>query len=73
MTTKELAEQLVALGLSTDIDFVHRFLLSLRPDEPKQETKPALIEVMTLKDFLRVFQYEAAGQRVCEQINHEFK
>ena len=63
----------MALGLSTDIDFVHRFLLSLRPNDPKNETKPAEIEVMTLKDFLRVFQYEAAGQRVCEQINHEFK
>ena len=31
------------------------------------------VEVLTLKDFLKVFNYENFGQRACEIIKEEFK
>jgi len=39
----------------------------------RRDQNPHEIEVMTLKDFLKVFNYNNFGQRACETIKAEFK
>ena len=58
LTAKEFSEQLCGLGLSTDINFVQRLLHTLKGETLKQNMNPPDIEVLTLKDFLKVFKYD---------------
>ena len=73
LTAKEVSEQLVGLGLSTSISFVQRVLMTLRQDQVRRDLNPPDIEVLTLKDFLKVFNYDNFGQRACQVIKKEFK
>mmetsp|Transcript_25779 Transcript_25779/g.32083 ORF Transcript_25779/g.32083 Transcript_25779/m.32083 type:complete len:110 (+) Transcript_25779:60-389(+) len=73
LTAKEFSEQLCGLGLSTDINFVQRLLQTLRGEALKRDSNPSDIEVLTLKDFLKVFNYEPFAKRACEVIGKEFK
>ena len=47
-------------------------LLALR-HEPYHEDKIARVDLLTLKDFLKVFEYDKFGQKACEIIRKEFK
>ena len=42
-------------------------------DSVKRDSNPSDIEVMTLKDFLKVFSYDNFGHKACEIISTEFK
>ena len=73
LTAKEVSEQLVGLGLSTTINFVQRLLLTLKNEVIRKDAYTPEIEVLTLKDFLKVFNYDNFGQRACDGIKKEFK
>ena len=73
LTAKEVSEQLVGLGLSIDINFTQRLLHTLKMDMVRRDFNPPDIEVLTLKDFLKVFNYDNFGQRACQVIKTEFK
>lgn len=68
LTAKEVSEQLVGLGLSIDINFAQRLLQTLRMEVSRINHAPQEIEVLTLKDFLKVFNYDNFGQRACQVI-----
>lgn len=57
LTVQELTDQFLSLGLSTDVKFVQRFLESLSHKK---------LEILTLKKFLKVFEYDKFG-------DHAFK
>ena len=42
-------------------------------DQMKSGINQVDIEVLTLKDFLKVFNYDNFGERACEIIRQEFK
>ena len=42
-------------------------------DMVRRDYTPHDIEVLTLKDFLKVFNYDNFGQRACQVIKAEFK
>ena len=71
LTTKQFSEQLCGLGLSTDNNFVHRLLVTLRSERQKNQSES--IEVLTLMDFLQVFAYNNFAKRACEVIKQEFR
>ena len=52
LTSKEFSEQLCGLGLSTNLNFTQRLLLTLSDDVAKEGQKQKEIEVLTLKEFL---------------------
>ena len=47
--------------------------MTLRGDTLKRDSNPQEIEVLTLKDFLRAFNYDNFAKRACELIKVEFK
>ena len=72
------------MGLSTDTSFVARLLHQIKAekerksivqvendmkviDEPKTN-----IELMTLKNFINVFEYDKFGEKACKAIYDEF-
>ena len=71
LTTKQFSEQLCGLGLSTDINFVQRLLVALRGE--RESNQSGSIEVLTLKDFMKVFAYNVFAKRACEVIKQEFR
>ena len=73
LTAKEVAEQLVGLGLATDIALAQRLLQTLKMDAIRRDSYAQQIEVLTLKDFLKVFTYDNFGQRACDTIRAEFR
>jgi len=48
-------------------------LHTLKGEPLKQSINPPDIEVLTLKDFLKVFKYDNFAKRACEIIKSEFK
>ena len=52
---------------------MQRLLRTLREDPVRGDSAPTDVEVLTLKDFLKVFNYDNFGQRACEVIRAEFK
>lgn len=55
LTKQELTEQLLSLGLGPNAQFVERFLQTLTK-------KNKSLEILTLKKFLKVFEYDKFGQ-----------
>ena len=56
----------MSLGLSTNQKFVERFLYTLTKGSKK-------LEILTLKKFLKVFEYDKFGQQAVDLIAEEFK
>ena len=73
LTAKEFAEQLVGLGLAQTSRFSQTLLQTLRGDAVRRDGTDKHVEVLTLKDFLKVFDYENFGTRACEIMKEEFK
>ena len=72
LTAQEFTEQLVGLGLASDSQFIQRLLLQLT-GRPYDERKFESVDLITLKDFLNVFDYDKFGSKACEVIKKEFK
>ena len=86
LTIEELGEEVVTLGLSTGGNFVECLMYSIKArrskkTKPKTDASedPELIEeplvnteLLTLKDFLKVFSFDKFGDKVCKVINQEF-
>lgn len=72
MTSKDFTEQLVGLGLASDSKFIQRLLIALKNQAFDME-KTEKVELLTLKDFLKVFEYDKFGQKACQVIKQEFK
>ena len=73
LTVKEFSEQLCGLGLTTDINFVQRLLQTLRGEALKRDSNPNAVEVLTLKDFLKVFDFDPFAKRAMEVVKDEFR
>ena len=65
LTKEELTEWLLGLGLAQNAQFVDRFLETLVKNGKK-------MEILTLKKFLKVFEYDKFGQQARELLNKEF-
>ena len=86
LTFKELSEELVTLGLSTENSFVERLMYAIKAKklrkatenryelaDPEAVEEPQVnIELLTLKDFLKVFEYDRFGDKACKVIANEF-
>ena len=48
-------------------------MLTLKQAEVKKDNMPAEVEVLTLKEFLKVFNYDNFGIRACKIIKQEFR
>jgi Ca2+-binding EF-hand superfamily protein len=65
LTVEELTVQLMSLGLCTSRQFVERVLAALSKKGKK-------LELLTLKQFLKVFKYDKFGQSANQFIKKEF-
>ena len=72
MTSKDFTEQLVGLGLASDSKFSQRLLIALK-NQTFDIEKTEKVELLTLKDFLKVFEYDKFGQKACHLVKQEFK
>lgn len=66
LSVEELTDQLVGLGLATNKSFVERLLETLTKGSKK-------LELLTLKQFLKVFSYNKFGMQACDIIVQEFQ
>ena len=64
LTTAQITEHFISLGLAENPKFVPKLLSILKP-ENNDEFK--------VRDFLKVFEYDRLGNRVCELIQAEFR
>ena len=58
--------------MAADTKFTQRLLLSLT-NKPYDEARADQVDLITLKDFLNVFEYDKVGSKACEVIKKEFK
>ena len=60
--------QLIGMGLADDKEFVHNLLSSVISQKDSEE-----IELLTLQQFLKIFEYDKFGERACELLKHEMQ
>lgn len=65
LSLDELTDQLMSLGLCASRQFVVRLLQTLTKSGKQ-------MELLTLKKFLKVFQYDKFGQSACKVLKEEF-
>jgi len=62
LSVEELTEKLIGLGLATTKEFVSKLLQVIDNQA----------DLLTLKAFLRAFEYDKIGSLACVQIRQEF-
>ena len=67
LTTEELAENFIGLGLAPDISFVQDIIKVLKT---RYDPNP---EQVSLKEFMRIFAPNRFCSKVCTKLVHEYK
>ncbi len=62
ISVEELTEKLIGLSLSTTSKFASLLLMTISKNS----------EILTLKGFLKVFEYDRIGQLACEAIRRDY-
>jgi len=69
-----MANHLIGLGLANNRDFVQRLLVAIKNKRTQVNAdyaKPEDVELLTLKQFMKVFEYDKFGEKVCSLIRDE--
>ena len=71
LTFQEITSHLIGLGLADNKQFVQRLLVSIKQKRSKEQLKDEEIELLTLKQFMKVFEFDKFGERACQAIRQE--
>lgn len=73
LTFQEITNHLIGLGLADNRQFVQRLLVSIKQKRQKEQVKDEEIELLTLKQFMKVFEFDKFGERACQTIRSEIE